>query len=155
MNAYRLPAAVLALLLTTAACTVGRTAQGSAGAIELRAVLAADSLWARNYATHDTATALALMSPDFFMTASNGSTKDRAMELGDIRPTTGLRMSYFRTEQVRARVYENAAVVTGVATWAFEMNGRPATNRRRYTATYVSSGPLGLQLVALHMGRAE
>jgi hypothetical protein len=63
-------------------------------------------------------------------------------------------MDYFRTTDVRSRVYDGAAVVTGEAAWQFEMNGRVVSNRRRYTAVYSRGGPLGWQLVALHMGRA-
>jgi ketosteroid isomerase-like protein len=46
---------------------------------------ALDSLWARNYATHDTASATNLMSDDFFMLSPNGRVKDKAAELRDVR----------------------------------------------------------------------
>ena len=146
------------VLLTIAIAPLLRPAslhgQPARGAHEA-ALLALDSVWARNYATHDTTKAKALMADDLFVTSVNGSTKDRETELRDIRPAGGLTMEYFRTEQVRVRVYGSAGVVTGVAAWAFQMNGRASSFRRRYTATYVQGGPLGWQLVALHMGRAE
>lgn len=115
----------------------------------------ADSIWARNYAVHDTAAALRLMSDDFFMTTTNGSVKDRTAELGDIRPQPGMRMDYFRTEDVRTREYGAAGVVTGTASWSYQMNGQTSTTRRRYTAVYSRGGPLGWQLVTLHMGAAR
>lgn len=144
----RLSCGILAALVA-AACTTSRTVKVPRGAISLRG---ADSLWARNYALHDTASALHLMADDFFMTTSSGTVKDRAAELGDIRAQPGLRMDYFRTEDVRARDYGDTGVVTGLASWSFEMNGRTSTVRRRYTATYKRGGPLGWELVALHMG---
>ncbi len=119
-----------------------------------RTLAGADSLWARNYAIHDTAAALQLMADDFFMTSSQGRTKDRLEELADIRPSQGLTMRYFRTEGARLREYGEAGVVTGIAAWSYEMNGRESTVRRRYTAVYRRGGPLGWQLVALHMGVA-
>ena len=139
--------ASLRLLLVVVLCASGARAQ-------TRTLAGADSLWAHNYQVHDTATALQLMSEDFFMTTSQGRTKTRADELGDIRPSAGLVMRYFRTEGARLREYGETGVVTGVASWSFDMNGRESSVRRRYTAVYRRGGTLGWQLVALHMGAA-
>ena len=115
---------------------------------ELRAI---DSTWARNYATNDTATAMRLMADDFFMTSSNGRTKDRATEMGDIRATPGSRVNYFRTSQVRVTVHATCAVVTGLAEWSFVMNGSTSNSSREYIAVYTRGGPLGWQLAVLNM----
>jgi ketosteroid isomerase-like protein len=117
-------------------------------------VRAMDSLWARNYATHDTTRAALLMSDRMVMTSSDGRMKDKATELGDVRPSAGLRMHHFRTSDVRVELHGTAAVVTGVADWAFNYNGRESAVRRRYTAVYARGGRLGWELVALHMGVA-
>lgn len=140
------------LIATFALSMTAGTAVAQAPSSDVRALLALDSVWARNYATHDTANALKLMADDFFMVGTNGTTtKDRATELGDIRPNPGLKMEYFRTEQPRVHVYGSTGVVSGVASWAFEWNGRPNTARRRYIAVYARGGPLGWRLVELHM----
>lgn len=39
-------------------------------------LLTLDSLWERNYARSDTASAAKLMSEDFFMLSANGATKE-------------------------------------------------------------------------------
>jgi ketosteroid isomerase-like protein len=116
-----------------------------------REVRALDSVWARNYATHDTATALKLMADDFRMTAVTGPRKDRAAEMRDIRPTPGLRMNYFRTSGVTVTLNRLTATVTGLAEWAFDMNGRTATMSRAYTAVYRRGGPFGWELMELTM----
>jgi ketosteroid isomerase-like protein len=126
------------------------TAQAPAEA----AVRAIDSVWARNYAINDTATALQLMSDDFFMTSSNGSTKDKAAEMRDIRATPGLKMHYFRTSNVSVRLHATAAVVNGLAEWSYDQNGRTANSSRFYTAVYARGGPLGWRLVVLNMRTA-
>ena len=113
-----------------------------------------DSGWARAYATHDTTFAKALFADSMFATSSGGVVKGREGELADVRPQAGLQMDYFRTEQVVVRAYPGAAVVTGVAQWQFTYNGRLTMLRRRYTSTYVRGGPLGWQMVALHLGPA-
>lgn len=113
-----------------------------------------DSLWARMYATHDTTTARALYSDDLVWTSVNGTRKDKSGELADVRPMAGLVMEYFRTGGVEVRVYEGAAVVTGLAEWKYTMNGTPSEVRRRYTMVYVRGGPMGWRVVAVHIGRA-
>ena len=144
---------LLAAFLLTAAATE-LTAQSSRPTQETREILALDSAWARTYARHDTTLAKQLMADDFFMTSTAGTTKDKNGEMGDIRAQPGLQMHFFRTEDVRAQVYAGAAVVTGLAAWEFEMNGRTSSVKRRYTAVYARGGPLGWRLVTLHMGRA-
>jgi ketosteroid isomerase-like protein len=113
-----------------------------------------DSAWARAYATHDTSLAQRLFADDLVVTSANGTLKDRAGELADVRPQPGLQMAHFRTIDVAVRAYDRAAVVTGVAEWRFTMNGNANDARRRYTAVYIAGGPLGWRMVALHMGRA-
>ena len=141
------PATISALLLAPGMSLAQRPTA-------IDSVRAADSAWARTYAAHDTMLALALISDRFVMTSSDGRMKDKATELNDIRPAAGLRMHHFRTSDVRVEVYPGAAVVTGVADWAFTFEGRDQAVRRRYTAVYVRGGRLGWELVALHMGRA-
>lgn len=125
------------------------TAQDPAGAIQ-----ALDSAWARAYATHDTTLALQLFAEDLMVTSVGGSLKDRNGELGDIRAQAGQQMEYFRTGGTSVRIYENTAVVTGLAEWKYTLNGQVSSPRRRYTSVFVKGGPLGWRMVALHMGRA-
>lgn len=113
-----------------------------------------DSAWARSYATHDTALAQALFADSLVMTGPRGRVKDKKGEVSDVRPSPGLRMHYFRTRGVAVRAYGSAGVVTGLCEWSFTMNDQVSTYRYRYTATYVRGGPLGWQMVALHLGPA-
>lgn len=117
-------------------------------------VRALDAGWARSYQVHDTAYAISLFDDDIVITATNGSLKNKSGELGDIRPNPNLKMDYFRTRDVKVRVMQGAAVVTGLAEWSFTFNARPSQVARRYTAVYERGGPLGWRIVALHIGRA-
>jgi len=147
----------LLMLVIVAAAMAPAPCAAQAGARPRSAVdsvLAMDSAWARSYAVHDTALAIALFNDRLVVTSADGRTKDKAAELGDIRPTEGLKMDHFRTMDVRTELFSGTGIVTGVADWAFTYNGRENAVRRRYTAVYVRGGPLGWQLVALHLGRA-
>ena len=113
-----------------------------------------DSAWARAYATHDTATALQLFAENIVVTSVSGAQKDRAGELADVHRSPGIQMEYFRTSDVKVRIHDAAAVVTGLAEWKYTANAQVSNPKRRYTAFYVRGGPLGWRMVALHMGRA-
>src|SRR5687768_17759356 len=98
---------ILSTILAVATVASAATAQSppTSPSSDVRAILALDSLWARNYAIHDTVSAARLMSDQFFMTSANGNVKDKAAEMNDIRPSPALRMEYFRTERVTAHIY--------------------------------------------------
>jgi len=119
------------------------------------AILRLDSAWARSYATNDTVLARAVFAEDIVITSTTGAVKTREDEIGDVRPSPGFKMDYFRTRDPLVRIYgSQTAIVTGLAEWRFENNGKPAEIRRRYTAVYVPGGPLGWKMVSLHIGRA-
>jgi ketosteroid isomerase-like protein len=132
------------------------TATAPGRAQDLRqAILRVDSAWARSYATNDTVLARSVFAEDIVITSTNGAVKTREDEIGDVQPTPGFTMEYFRTVNPLVRIYgKQTGIVTGVAEWKFENNGRPAEVRRRYTAVYVPGGPLGWKMVGLHIGRA-
>src|SRR5215212_5968983 len=94
-----------ALALATLALAPAGAQTTSGTSADSAAILRLDSIWARNYAVHDTATAARLMADDFYMTSANGSVKNKAAEMRDIRPAAGLRMDYFRTEHPSVRVH--------------------------------------------------
>ena len=108
-----------------------------------------DSAWARSYAVHDTATALAIFASDLVVVGGNGALKNREGELRDIRPQAGLKMHYFRTKEADIRCYAASCAAVGIAEWEFEFNGTVSATRRRYSAMWVRGGPLGWQMVTL------
>jgi ketosteroid isomerase-like protein len=115
-----------------------------------------DSLWARMYQTHDTAIARKLYADDLIWTMVDCNLKDKRTEMADVAPAAGFVMEYFRTSGVAVRVPpgNSTAVVTGLAEWKFTINGRSNEVARRYTHVYVRGGPLGWQILAVHMGQA-
>lgn len=148
----------LALVLSTgglkpADYTAASAAEGQSPADTIRGL---DSQWARMYQTHDTALAQKLYADDLIWTMVNGNTKDKKTEMTDVAPAAGLVMDYFRTSNVAVRMaaQNQTAIVTGLAEWKYTMNGQVSQVARRYTHVYVRGGPLGWQIVAVHMGQA-
>jgi ketosteroid isomerase-like protein len=138
----------IALTVSAASITEGQS--------PVEAIHRLDSLWAQMYQTHDTATARKLYADDLIWTTVDGNVKDKRAELADVAPAAGLVMDYFRTSRVAIRVPPDTgtAVVTGLAEWKFTVNRRSREVARRYTHVYVHGGPLGWQILAVHMGQA-
>ena len=114
-----------------------------------------DSLWAHLYAAHDTASAQQLYAESLAFRGVNGTIKTRADEMRDIRPSPGLTMDYFRTVPTTVKTFDRVAVVSGSAEWSFTTNGKSSHYGFPYTAVYARGGPLGWQIIALHMGEGR
>src|SRR5688500_14243101 len=97
-------------IVLAAGCAGAARSSGDDPAARVRAL---DAGWARAYETHYTAYAMRLMAEDFVMTSTDGSTKDRAREMADIRGSDDPEIHYFRTRAVDVRVHGDAAVVIG------------------------------------------
>lgn len=123
----------------------------AASAADEAAIRGLDSLWAKVYATHDTAKALELYATSLVFLSANGQQKTRAEEMADIRSSPGLTMEYFRTTPAVVKTFQRMAIVEGRAEWKFAMNGRAREVSRHYTAIYSRGGPLGWRIVTLMM----
>ena len=103
-------------------------------------VLALNSAWA-NAITKADATALdRLFADDMIVTAGNGGIRNKAEEIKDSAGSPDpdfIWTNPFITENVRVKIYEDAAVVTGLAEWGFKYKGNEVNQERRYTHTYV------------------
>ena len=97
----------------------------------------------------------AILAEDIAITATDGSLKSREDEIGDVRPSPGFTVDYFRSRDANVRMFGGqSAIVTGLVEWSIRDSDRANMLRRRYTAVYFRGGPLGWKMVALHIGRA-
>ncbi len=78
-----------------------------------------------------------LYADDLIVTSGNGAVRGKKEELDDLRPTAEIKMLFFKVEDVRVRVYKDAAVVTGHAKWRINLKGRDIDHERRYTSVFV------------------
>lgn len=103
-------------------------------------LLELNQTWAAAINKGDAATLDRLFADDLVVTASNGTIRDKAGEIKDAAGSPDpefIWTSPFTTEDVRVRVYQDAAVVTGLAKWGFKYKAQEVNNERRYTHTYV------------------
>lgn len=139
------------LAVMLGAC-LGLAAPAGAQSSARDSLLALDSLWAHAYAANDTVAARRLMAEDFIFTGPAGRTKDRETEMGDIRPSPNGHVEYFRTREVDVRLRPSTAAVIGIVEWLWVSGEQRGEARFRYTATYARGGPLGWEMIALHLG---
>lgn len=81
-----------------------------------------------------------LFADDLIVTASNGALRDKAAEIKDAAGAPDPDFSWttpFETQDLRIRIYQDAAVVTGLAKWGFKYKGQQVNNERRFTHTCV------------------
>jgi ketosteroid isomerase-like protein len=143
----RCASAALPLVLVTLSCVRAsatrpgaadhRTAADSAGAAAT--VLRMENDWARALMRHDPTPIAAIVADDFTATGPRGRVSDKAQLLDDVRrDTTEFEAT---NEGMRARVYGDAAVVTGTAVIRERArDGTISESRERFTDTYVRRG---------------
>ncbi len=81
-----------------------------------------------------------LFADDLIVTAGNGGIRNKAEEIKDAAGSPDpdfVWVNPFTTEDVRVKIYKDAAVVTGLAKWGFKYKGKQSNQERRYTHLYV------------------
>lgn len=103
-------------------------------------ILELNRAWAEAVTKGDAATLEKIFSDDVIVTAGNGNLRNKAEEIKDATAGTDPDFAWIRpftTENERIRVYNDAAVVTGLVKWAFKYKGQEVNQERRYSHFYV------------------
>ena len=96
--------------------------------------------WAEAITKGDAAALERLFADDMIVTSGNGQVRDKAGEIKDAAGAPDPDFSWtqpFTTEDVRVKIYKDAAVLTGRAKWAFKYKGQESIHDKRYTHLYV------------------
>ena len=131
------------LLLTSISLTVAGQTQNEKPTLTKaeQEVMALNRAWAEAITKNDPKVLEQLFADDIVVTAGNGTNRTKAEEIKDAASGTVdpdfVWVRPFTTENERVKVYDDAAVVTGTAKWAFKYKGREANHERRYTHMYV------------------
>ena len=108
--------------------------------------------WADAIVKGDMARLDRLFADDMTVVSGNGTIRDKAAEMDDLKPTADIKTYFFNTEDVKIRVYGDSAVLTGHAKWRINLKGRDIDNERRYTSVFVKKDGRW-QIVAQHLSR--
>ena len=135
----------IAIMLTgVLACSIGfaqKVNKLEAGKSEQQ-VRELNQAWADAITKSDAAALDRLFADD--IVSHQRQRSDQKQGRGNKRPTGGgtpdpdfTLTRPFTTEDVRVKVYDDAAVVTGLAKWGFRYKGQDVNQERRYTHLYV------------------
>jgi uncharacterized protein (TIGR02246 family) len=103
-------------------------------------VLALNRAWAAAITKGDAAGLDRILAEDVIVTSGSGEIRSKAAEIKDAAGPPDPDFVWtrsFTTEDVRVRIYRDAAVVTGRAKWGFKYKGQEVNQERRYTHVYV------------------
>jgi uncharacterized protein (TIGR02246 family) len=93
--------------------------------------------WLDAYEKHDAEAMDRIVAEDFAITFPNGEIQEKPALMAMIRsPRTGPEM-HFHTEEVRSRPYGDTVILMGVVVAEYEKEGKPVSEKSRYTDTYV------------------
>jgi uncharacterized protein (TIGR02246 family) len=103
-------------------------------------VIELNRAWADAITKGDAAALERLFADDMIVTSGSGAIRDKAGEIKDAAAAPDPDFVWtapFMTEDVRVKIYRDAAVVTGLAKWGFRYKGQEVNQQRRYTHLYV------------------
>lgn len=103
-------------------------------------VKALNRAWAEAITKGDAAALGRIFDDEIIVTSGSGEIRNKAGEIKDAAGAPDpdfIWVHPFTTEDVRVRVYNDTAVVTGLAKWTFKYKGPEVNQERRYTHLYV------------------
>ena len=148
------PAGHLAIAVAILGIALSSTAQTTnpPNASE-QAVREQEAVYANAVKRQDIAALQSMLAEEFLATSSRGELRNEAMELDDLKPNPEYSMDDFRLDDIRVRVFDNTAIVTGREILEVRYNKQPLTNLLRYTRVYVKRAAgwqiVGQQLTSL------
>jgi hypothetical protein len=106
----------------------------------LQQVLAMNNVWAEAITKGDAAALDRLFADDMIATTASAQIRDKSGEIKDATGSPDPDFAWvhpFTTQDVRVKIYKDAAVVIGIAKWGFKYKGQAVDHQRRYTHLYV------------------
>ena len=145
---------IVAVLIAFAGVAIAQSqdkkSEGASGAEQ--EVAALNRAWADAIVRGDMEALDRLFANDMTVTSGNGTVRNKAQEMDDLRPSADIKTYFFNTEDVRVRVFGNSAVVTGHAKWRINLKGKDTDIERRYTLVFIKQNGRW-QIVAQQLSR--
>jgi ketosteroid isomerase-like protein len=127
---------IAALALTPAAVITGQGTSRDQASSVVQAIKQLDNERIRAQIGADAATLDRIYADDFIGVGPSGTVRTKAQVISDF--TSGdLHFQSIVTDEVQVRVYENAAVETGLSTMSGQDKGKPIPRETRFTRVWV------------------
>ncbi len=134
---FSLGCGVAALILATTVVAGCRDQRHPTSAQDQARLLELQQLLAQAWVAGDRATVERIIAPDWTSTGPDGRASDRATVLAQVFETGVHKIHDLTIEDVKARVFDNAAVVTGRTHGVGEVEGTRYDVFIRFTDTFV------------------
>ena len=108
--------------------------------------------WLDAYEKRDVEAMNAIVADDFTITFTDGSIQTKPQIIESLKRPGGS-SSKFVTESVQSRMYGDTVILIGLVISEWKQDGKPMTDRSRYTDTYVKRNGKW-QVVASHLSNA-
>lgn len=100
----------------------------------------------------DTVVLKKIFADNFVITSGNGSTRNRKDEIADL-VSPGYTIHFFKIENEKYQVYDQAAVVTGNLVWKMTNPSGQEMNMKRVVTIVYSKFGKEWKIIAQHVGR--
>jgi ketosteroid isomerase-like protein len=145
MKSTAIAVSVIVLVLTVSA-----SAQPKSESVE-QELIKLENAWADAVVKKDLAFLEGIWADDYAWTASDGNVWSKAQTLASLKSGEDAVLS-LRTDDVKVRVYGDAAVATGRSTFNETFKGKDVSGSERFTDTWVRRSGRW-QCVAMHCSR--
>jgi ketosteroid isomerase-like protein len=135
-----LPAMLMAVLVCFAASCQAQDKKSDRKSKTEQQFITLNRAWADAITKADAAALDRLFADDIIVTSGSGEIRNKAEEIKDSAGSPDPDFVWtnpFITEDVRVKIYKDAAVVSGLAKWGFKYKDNQVYQERRYTHTYV------------------
>jgi len=143
---------VMVMLISISGSAQSQDKKPTSGSKIERQILILNKEWADAMVSGDMAALDRIFDDGLTVTAGNGSTRNKTEEMNDSKPKPDLKTYFFNTEDVKVRIYDDSAVVTGTAKWRINFGGKDVDHEVRYMSVYAKRKG-DWRMVALHVTR--
>lgn len=131
---------------------LGATPTAQAPSDDARAVRRALDAYSEGIVRGDRGAIEALLDDRFVITSGDGALRDKRAELADLFPGPELVVHEFEIDDLEIRVFDRAAVATGILRWKMTYRKQPSAIERRTTVMLIRSGS-AWRIVGQHVSR--
>ncbi|HKP87786.1 MAG TPA: nuclear transport factor 2 family protein [Blastocatellia bacterium] len=134
----RILANTIAIILALSFASVTGASTGAAQTGDEQTIRQLVREWLDALVKNDLAALDRIIADDYVITTSDGSVLNKAQDLAPLK--AGLKFESATTEDLKVRIYADAAIVTGVGVFKGSFNGRAFSVRERFTDTWLKRG---------------
>ena len=126
----------IGLVVLTAFAVGSYAAEKKKMSADEEALTKIENEWGEAMVKLDFATFDRIVSPDWLLSTPDGGHQTKAEAVADLK-SGKIKFESFKVDELKIRIYGNAAVVFGLTTEKMSVNGQPMNGQNRFTDTFI------------------